>query len=136
MPLVTRIRDTGAVPLSSKIRDRCRRYLGTDERIQYLIPGMSLSINGISGHAQFLVMVTDRHVTLLACSRWRMYRPMQIWERLPRDTELGPLTIHPSLGPILDIAGLQLEIDEEYVSAVRAANLEATGESLPEDPTR
>jgi len=122
------------VPLSSKVRDRCRTYLGTGERIQYLIPGMSLSINKMVAHVEFLVMVTDRHVTLLACSRWRRHRPKQIWERLPRDTELGPLRIHPSLGPVLTVAGLKLEIDEEYVASVRAANLEISGDALPEDP--
>ena len=62
------------MPLSSKVRDRCRTYLGTGERIQYLIPGMSLSINKMVAHVEFLVMVTDRHVTLLACSRWRKGR--------------------------------------------------------------
>jgi len=122
------------MPLSSRVRDRCRKFLGTDERIQYLIPGMSLYINGLKGHAQFLVMVTDRHVTLLACSRWRMWRPLQIWERLPRDTELGPVNIHPSLGPLLEVAGLTLEVDEEYISVVRAANVEGTDAALPEDP--
>ncbi|OXM67758.1 hypothetical protein CF165_15240 [Amycolatopsis vastitatis] len=64
-------------------------YLGTDERIQYLIPGMSLSIN--------------------------------------------KMVAHPSLGPVLTVSGLKLEIDEE-VPAVRAANLEISGDALPEDP--
>ncbi|MEV7036846.1 hypothetical protein [Amycolatopsis sp. NPDC051061] len=77
------------MPLSSKVRDRCRTYLGTDERIQYVIPGA---------------------------------------------TELGPLEIHPSLGPILSVGGIDMEIDEEYVSAVRAANLEIGDDALPEDP--
>jgi len=122
------------MPLSSKVRDRCRRYLGTDERIQYVIPGMSLYVNRSRMRVGFLVMVTDRHVTLLACSRWTLHRPTQIWERLPRTTELGPLEIHPSLGPILSVAGIDLEIDEEYVSAVRAANLEIKDDALPEDP--
>jgi hypothetical protein len=122
------------MPLSSRVRDRCRMYLGTDERIQYVIPGMSLYVNRSRMRVGFLVMVTDRHVTLLACSRWRRHRPHQVWERLPRDTELGPLRIHPSLGPVLTVSGLKLEIDEEYVPAVRAANLEISGDALPEDP--
>ncbi|RSM36898.1 hypothetical protein DMA12_38730 [Amycolatopsis balhimycina DSM 5908] len=122
------------MPLSSKVRDRCRPYLGTGERIQYLIPGMSLYVNRMHARVGFLVMVTDRHVTLLACSRWTLNRPKQIWERLPRDTELGPLEIHPSLGPILSVGGIDLEIDEEYIASVRAANLEVSGDALPEDP--
>jgi hypothetical protein len=109
-------------------------YLGTDERMQYLIPGMSLYVNRSRMRVGFLVMVTDRHVTLLACSRWSLNRPTQIWERLPRRTELGPVEIHPSLGSLLSVGGVDLEIDEEYVSAVRAADLEITGDALPEDP--
>jgi hypothetical protein len=122
------------VPLSSKVRDRCRLYLGTGERIQYLIPGMSLYVNRSRMRVGFLVMVTDRHVTLLACSRWSLNRPKQIWQRLPRHAELGPLEIHPSLGPILSVGGIDLEIDEEYIASVRAANLEVSGDALPEDP--
>ncbi|MFD9887804.1 hypothetical protein ACFWY9_00580 [Amycolatopsis sp. NPDC059027] len=122
------------MPLSSKVRDRCRMYLGTDERIQYLIPGMSISINRMRMHVGFLVMVTDRHVTILACSRWRRNRPTQIWERLPRSTELGPLEVESSLGPVLSVGGIELEIDEEYIAAVRAANLESTQNALPDDP--
>jgi len=109
-------------------------YLGTDERIQYVIPGMSLYVNRMRLRVGFLVMVTDRHVTLLACGRWSLHRPKQIWESLPRTTELGPLEIHPSLGPILSVAGIDMEIDEEYVSTVRAANLEIGDDALPEDP--
>ncbi|GAA4532766.1 hypothetical protein [Amycolatopsis samaneae] len=122
------------MPLPSKIRDRCRRYLGTDERIQYLIPGTSISVDNMAMQVGFLVMVTDRHVTILACSRWWVNRPKQIWVRLPRSTELGPLEIHPSLGPVLSVGGIDLEIDEEYVPAVRAANREITTDALPEDP--
>ncbi|MGW4058757.1 hypothetical protein ACWEGE_10770 [Amycolatopsis sp. NPDC004747] len=122
------------MPLSSKVRDRCRMYLGTDERIQYLIPTMSYYVNRMRARVGFLIMVTDRHVTLLACSRWTLNRPKQIWERLPRNTVLGPLDIHPSLGPILSVAGLDLEVDEEYIAAIRAANLEISGDALPEDP--
>ena len=128
-----RIRNTGRVPLSSRVRDRCRTYLGTDEQIQYLIPGMSLFINRMRAHRSFLVMVTDRHVTLLYCSVWSRNRPKQIWERLGRGTRLV-VEVQPSLGPILSVGGLALEIGEEYVSAARAANLEATRDAFPPDP--
>jgi len=121
------------VPLSSKVRDRCRTYLGTDEQIQYLIPGMSLYISGMRMRVGFLVMVTDRHVTLLACSRFRINRPKQIWERLGRGTPLT-VEVQPSLGPVLTVGKLHLEIDEEYVSAARAANIEATRDAFPPDP--
>ena len=121
------------MPLSSKVRDRCRTYLGTDEQIQYLIPGMSLYISGMRMRVGFLVMVTDRHVTLLACSRFRINRPKQIWERLGRGTPLT-VEVQPSLGPVLTVGKLHLEIDEEYVSAARAANIEATRDAFPPDP--
>ena len=121
------------MPLSSKVRDRCRPYLGTDERIQYLIPGMSLYVSGMRMRVGFLVMVTDRHVTLLACSRFRINRPKQIWERLGRGTPLT-VEVQPSLGPVLTVGKLHLEIDEEYVSAVRAANIEVTRDAFPPDP--
>jgi hypothetical protein len=39
-----------------------------------------------------------------------------------------------TLSPILSGGGIDLEIDEEYVSAVRAANLEISDDALPEDP--
>ena len=121
------------MPLSSKVRDRCRPYLGTDEQIQYVIPGMSLYVSGMRMRVGFLVMVTNRHVTLLACSRFRINRPKQIWERLGRGTPLT-VEIQPSLGPILTVGKLHLEIDEEYVSAARAANIEATRDAFPPDP--
>lgn len=127
------LRDTDQVPLSSKVRDRCRPYLDADERIQYLIPGMSLYGTGIPVRLGFLVMVTDRHVTLLSCSRFRVNHPKQVWERLGRGTPLE-IEVQPSLGPILRVGGLQLEIDEEYVSAARAANVEATRDAFPPDP--
>ncbi|WP_328603885.1 hypothetical protein OG943_27870 [Amycolatopsis sp. NBC_00345] len=53
---------------------------------------------------------------------------------LPRTTELGPVDVHPSLGPTVSFGGLVLEIDEEYVPAIRAADLERGGVGLPDDP--
>jgi len=79
------------------------------------------------------VMVTDRHVTLLACSRFRINRPKQIWERLGRGTRLT-VEVQPSLGPVLTVGKLHLEIDEEHVSAARAANVEVTRDAFPPDP--
>lgn len=127
------IMETGRVPLSSKVRDRCRPYLEGDEEIQYIIPGMSLYVTGMKVRLGFLVMVTNRHVTLLSCSRLRINRPKQAWERLGRGTPLK-VEIQPSLGPILTVGGVHMEIDEEYVSAARAANVEVTRDAFPPDP--
>ena len=122
------------MPLSSKVRERCRKFLEPGEQIQYLIPGTTLYNTGAPLRTAAMVMVTDRHVTLLACSRWRTNWPKGVWEQLPRKTEIGPLEVHPSLGPMLTVGKVTLEIDEEYVSAIRAANLEGAGGELPEDP--
>lgn len=39
-----------------------------------------------------------------------------------------------SLGPTVEIGDVLLEIDEEYVPVIRAADLELAGENLPRDP--
>ncbi|MDT7804140.1 MAG: hypothetical protein QOI78_7573 [Actinomycetota bacterium] len=122
------------MPMSSKARERCREFLEKGERIQYLIPGISLYVNGVRTRAAFFVVVTDRGITVLYGGRFRRYTPKTVYDRLPRRTEIGPVEVHPSLGPVLTVAGLHLEIDEEYVSAVRAANLEGSRDGLPEDP--
>ncbi|UOZ07385.1 hypothetical protein [Amycolatopsis sp. WQ 127309] len=122
------------MPLPAKARERCREFLEDGERIQYLIPGISLYIRGIRTRAAFFVVVTDRSITVLYGGRFRRYTPKAVYDRLSRRTEIGPVEVHPSLGPVLTVAELQLEIDEEYVSAVRAANLEVSRDGLPEDP--
>jgi hypothetical protein len=122
------------VPLPAIARERCRTFLEDGERIQYLIPGISLYVRGIRTRAAFFVVVTDRGITVLYGGRFRRYTPKAVYDRLPRRTEIGPVEVQPSLGPVLSVAELQLEIDEEYVSAVRAANLEVSREGLPEDP--
>ena len=121
------------MPLPSIVRERCREFLDDGERIQYLIPGISLYVNGIRTRAAFFVVVTDRAITVLYGGRFRRYTPKTVYDRLPRRTEMGPVEVHPSLGPVLTVADLHLEIDEEYVSAVRAANLEGARD-LPPDP--
>ena len=121
------------MPLPSIVRERCREFLDDGERIQYLIPGISLYVNGIRTRAAFFVVVTDRAITVLYGGRFRRYTPKTVSDRLPRRTEMGPVEVHPSLGPVLTVADLHLEIDEEYVSAVRAANLEGARD-LPPDP--
>lgn len=80
-------------------------------------------------------MVTKGHVVVIACSRWRRNRPKAIWEQYPRSTRLGPVDVHPSLGPTITVGNLTLEVDEEYVSVIRAADLEIAGTGhRPDDP--
>lgn len=35
------------MPLPAKARERCREFLEDGDRIQYLIPGISLYVNGV-----------------------------------------------------------------------------------------
>lgn len=122
------------MPVPSKVRDLCRPLLADGDVVQYVFPGTSLILGGMAAQHSFLVVVTDRHVTVLACGRFRRLRPRSVWEQLPRTTELGPVDVHPSLGPAVSFGGLVLEVDEEYVPAIRAADLERGGVGLPDDP--
>ncbi|SFW68306.1 hypothetical protein [Amycolatopsis australiensis] len=108
-------------------------FLRDGEGIQYLLPGISLYVDGVRTRASFFVVVTDRSVTVLYGGRFRRTFPKAVHDRLPRRTEIGPVEAHPSPGPVLTVAGLRLEIDEEYVGAVHAANLEGARD-LPPDP--
>ncbi|GAA1023968.1 MULTISPECIES: hypothetical protein [Amycolatopsis] len=122
------------MPVSSKLRERCRRLLAEGDVVQYVFPATSLMISMMAAHRSFVIVVTDRHVTVLACSTFRRSKPVSVWEQLPRSTELGPVDLHPSLGPTVSFGGLVLEIDEEYVATVRAADLERSEDALPQDP--
>ncbi|QWF85559.1 hypothetical protein [Amycolatopsis sp. CA-230715] len=123
------------MPLSAKVRDRCRAYLKPGEEIRYLFPGTSVRIGGIPGMVPFLVAVTDGGIAVLGCrGRFRRHRPNSVFDRLPRDTRLGPVDTEGSLGPTVEIGDVLLEIDEEYVPVIRAADLELAGENLPRDP--
>ncbi|WP_409185502.1 hypothetical protein F9C11_15150 [Amycolatopsis sp. VS8301801F10] len=122
------------MPVSSKIRERCRGLLAEGDVVQYVFPATSLMVTMMAAHRNFLVVVTDRHVTVLACSAFRRWKPVSVWAQLPRSTELGPVETHPSLGPTVSFGDLVLEIDEEYVAVVRAADLERSEDCLPKDP--
>ncbi|WP_116203213.1 hypothetical protein [Amycolatopsis circi] len=122
------------MPVSSKIRERCRALLAEGDVVQYVFPATSLMVSMMAAHRNFVIVVTDRHVTVLACSTFRRWKPVSVWAQLPRSTELGPVDVHPSLGPTVSFGGLVLEIDEEYVATVRAADLERSEDALPQDP--
>ncbi|SDX19836.1 hypothetical protein SAMN05421504_102633 [Amycolatopsis xylanica] len=126
------------MPLKAKIRNACKPFLPTGDEIRYLFPASSTDFGGeraVSsvGGVNFLVVVTDRRIVVIASSYWRRYKPSSVWEVYPRSTRLGPVDIHPSFGPTISFGGLALEIDEEYVSVIRAADLEVEGD-LPADP--
>jgi hypothetical protein len=122
------------MPLSSAARDRCRAFLEPDEELRYAFPATSVALGrGMVGVAPFLVVVSDRHVTVLSCEWLRRDRPASVWARHPRATRLGP--VDTSMAPTLELGDLVLEIDEEYLPVVAAADaeLDAAG-GLPPDP--
>lgn len=126
------------MPVKAKVRDACRPFLPTGDELRYVFPASSTTFDGeraaaAIGGLNFLVVITDRRIVVLVCSNWRRYKPSSVWEVYPRSTRLGPVNIRPSFDPTIRFGGLALEIDDEYVSVVRAADLEVAGD-LPADP--
>jgi hypothetical protein len=122
------------MPLSSASRDRCRAFLHPGEELRYLFPATSVSLGrGLVGAAPFIVGVSDTRVTVLSCGWLRRHKPTSVWARHPRATRLGP--VDTSMAPTLTIGDLVLEIDEEYLAVVQAADAELGGtDLLPPDP--
>jgi hypothetical protein len=122
------------LPLPSKAWDRSRAFLQPGEELRYLFPATSVELRrGVIGMAPFMVAVSDTHVTVLSCEWLRRYRPASVWARHPRATRLGP--VDTSMAPTLEIGDLVLEIDEEYLAVVQAADAELDGtDRLPPDP--
>ncbi len=121
------------MPLSSAVWDRCRTFLQPGEELRYLFPASSVALGrGIVGVAPFLVAVSDTHITVLSCEWLRRHRPASVWGRYPRATRLGPVD---TMAPTLEIGDLVLELDEEYLAVVQAADAELDGtDRLPPDP--
>lgn len=118
------------MPVSAAIRERCRAMLGPGEDIRYVFPAVGLPPPGAIG---FLVVVTDRSVTLLSTKLFRRDEPSGVWARYPRRTRLGPVEF--GSGPRIEIGGMTLEVDDEYVAVVAAADAEAFSPGdLPRDP--
>ena len=122
------------MPLSTAVRQRCRAFLRPDEELRYLFPATSLTVGrGVFGVANFIVAISDKRVTVLACSWFRRNKPTSVWASYPRTMRLGPVDI--SLAPTLTIGTLVLEIDEQYLAVVNAADAEVgDGDVLPPDP--
>jgi hypothetical protein len=122
------------MPLSSAARDRCRALLEPGEELCYAFPATSVGLGGWGvGVAPFIVVVSDRHVTVLSCEWLRRDRPATVWARHPRATRLGP--VDTSMAPTLELGDLVLEVDEEYLPVVQAADAELDDAGgLPPDP--
>lgn len=118
------------MPVSSVVRDRCRTLLGENEGIRYVFPALSV---GPPGMANFLIVVTDTAVNVLATRMLRSDRPVSVYATFPRETRLGPILHAP--GPIIELGSMSFEFDEEYAAVVSAADAEVFApETLPPDP--
>ncbi|GAB3484689.1 hypothetical protein [Amycolatopsis cihanbeyliensis] len=122
------------MPVSSKDRERCRALLREGDSIRYLFLGTAIWLGFGPVRAQFYVVVADSEVLVIGRS-WFGGRPKAVWHRYPRRIRLGPVREQPSVGPMITLGSLHLEIDEEFVSVIRAADAEISEEDvLPPDP--
>jgi hypothetical protein len=118
------------MPVSSAIRERCRALLRPGEDIRYVFPALS---TGPAGSAGFVIVVTDRSVTVLSTKMFSRTEPSGVWATYPRRTRLGPVRF--TAGPTIELGGIVFEVDEEYLAVVRAADAEAFSPGdLPRDP--
>jgi hypothetical protein len=118
------------MPVPATIRQRCRALLGSGEDLRYVFPALSL---GPPFTASFLVVVTDLSVTILSTKMFGRDEPDNVWARYPRRTRLGPVDFDG--GPTIELGGMVLEVDDEYVAVVAAADAEAFSPGdLPRDP--
>ncbi len=121
------------MPLSAAVRERCRAFLPDGEQLRYVFPATSLWTGRAAMIADFIVAVTDSQVTVLGCGWFRRNRPSSVWATYPRGFRLGPVELYGSLSPTVTIGPLLLEVDEEYVPVIRAADAEITN-LVPLDP--
>jgi hypothetical protein len=123
------------MPLSSDVRQRCAALLPEGARVKYVFPGSAIHLRGGAGMAGFLVVVTDTEIVVLACGWFRRHRPISVWSRFPRCTTLGPVELAGSTDPLCRIGSLTLEVPEEYVAVIHAADAELSpAQHLPPDP--
>jgi hypothetical protein len=121
------------MPLSTAVRDRCRAFLPDGEQLRYVFPATSLWTGRGAMMPDFIVAVSDSQGTVLGCRWFRRNRPSSVWATYPRGFRLGPVELYGSLPPTVTIGHLLLEVDEEYVPVIRAADAEIF-DLLPPDP--
>ncbi|MEU7854744.1 hypothetical protein [Nonomuraea sp. NPDC049141] len=118
------------MPVSSAVRERCRTLLGEQGEIRYVFPALSL---GPQDTANFLIVVTDKAISILATRMLRSDRPVAVHATFPRHTRLGPI-MQASL-PVIELGVMAFEFEEEYAAVVAAADAEIFApETLPPDP--
>ncbi|GIH23125.1 hypothetical protein Aph01nite_14350 [Acrocarpospora phusangensis] len=118
------------MPVTAAVRARCRALLPIGEDLRYVFPAQSVSAPGVAG---FMIVITDRSITVLATKMFDRSEPASVWAVHPRRTRLGPVEF--SGGPTIEFGGMVFEVDEEYVAVVGAADAEAFAPGdLPRDP--
>ncbi|WP_214108176.1 hypothetical protein [Acrocarpospora catenulata] len=118
------------MPVTAAVRERCRALLPIGEDLRYVFPARS---PGAPGVAAFLIVVTDRSITVLAGNPAERPEPASVWAVHPRRTRLGPIEF--AGGPSIELGGMVFRVDEEYVAVVGAADAEAFSPGdLPRDP--
>jgi hypothetical protein len=117
------------VPLSSEIRERCRPFLPPGEQIRYLIPASSTVVPVGMFLTHFIIAVTDTTVTVLSTGMRSRDVPQEVWARYPRTTRLGP--VDTSMGAEFTLGGVVMEIDDEYLPVIAAADSEITAPDYP-----
>ncbi|MGW0802983.1 hypothetical protein [Nonomuraea sp. NPDC002799] len=102
--------------------------LGDQGEIQYVFPALSA---GPAGTGNFLIVVTDASLSVLATRTLRSDRPVSVVAVFPRHTRLGPILP----GGVIEVGSMVFEFDEEYAAVVAAADAEVFApETLPPDP--
>jgi hypothetical protein len=118
------------MPVSSAVRDRCRTLLGDQGDIRYVFPALSI---GPPGARNYLIVVTDTAISVLATRMLRIDRPVSVHATFPRHTRLGPIL--QASGPVIELGAMAFEFEEEYAAVVAAADAEIFApETLPPDP--
>jgi hypothetical protein len=120
------------MPVSPTIRERCRALLPTGEEIRYLIPVTStvVPVGAPFAVGHFIVAVTDTTVTVLYMGMLRNDRPQSVWAQYPRTTRLGPIDTD-SYEPEFRLGSLVMEVDQEYLPVIAAADSEISAPDFP-----
>ncbi|WP_433255482.1 hypothetical protein ACQPYK_14875 [Streptosporangium sp. CA-135522] len=118
------------MPVPAAVRARCRALLPPGEDMRYVLPALSV---GSPGMATFLIVVTDRSISVLSTKFFDQDAPTSVYATHARRTRLGPVEF--SAGAAIELGGMVFEIDEEYAAVVCAADAEVFApETLPPDP--
>jgi len=110
------------MPVPTEVRERCRRFLPRGEELHYLIPG-------ICG-GQVFIAVTETTVTVIYGGLLRRDNPQAVTATHPRTTRIGPVETG-SLDPVIRLGSLLIQVDEEYIPVIAAADAEISAPDFP-----